>query len=147
MRAIALSVVIALALACFNGAPLLADAHSDVIQVVSSLADGLTGVNVPEFMDVFDKEMPGYDTLRAYVTALTNQAEVNSSIEPVQETGDNQKRSIELDWYLEVRSLLQDGPIVQRREVIHCELEKEGRKWKIVSIKPLDFFAPPKLDQ
>jgi len=53
---------------------------------------------------------------------------------------------------LEVRSLEQDGPIVRRREVIHCELRKDEAhkkksQWKIVAIKPLDFFGAAKLGQ
>jgi hypothetical protein len=31
--------------------------------------------------------------------------------------------------------------------VIQCELRKEKKRWKIVSIKPLEFFGPAKLDQ
>lgn len=107
----------------------------------------LTEVDVPGFMDAFDPDMPGYDDLKSQVTALVNQAEVTSSVEPVQEGGDDEKRSIDLDWFLQVRSLLNDGPIIQRREVVHCELRKEKKKWKIVSLKPLDFFAPAKLDK
>ena len=68
-----------------------------------------------------------------------------SDIEPLMEDGNDQKRSIDLDWLLQVRSLAQDGPLVRRREVVHCELRKEKKHWKIVSLKPLDFFAPAKL--
>jgi hypothetical protein len=139
-------VSIAAALAC-------ADAHDDVIAVVTSMAGALTEVvgtvhgNVPLFMSAFSKDMPGYGTLENNVTALARQAEVSSSIQTVSEDGDGQARTIDLDWVLEVRSLEEDGPIVRRREVIHCELRKEKKHWKIVSLKPLDFFAPPKLGQ
>ena len=36
---------------------------------------------------------------------------------------------------------------MHRREVIQCELRKEKKRWKIVSIKPLEFFGAAKLDQ
>lgn len=123
----------------------LADAHDDVIEVVTSMAGALTEVNVPNFMAAFSKAMPDYATLEMNVTALVNQAEVSSSIVPLTEDGDDQTRKIDLDWSLEVRSLEQDGPIVMRREVIHCELHKEKKHWKIVALKPLGFFAPAKL--
>ena len=45
----------------------------------------------------------------------------------------------------EIRSLEQDGPLVRRREVVHCELRKEKKHWKIVALKPIDFFAPANL--
>ena len=145
MPAIARSVLL---LVCFIAiAPLRGDSSSDVIDLVGAMAAALTEVDVPAFMDAFDRDMPGYDDLKTQVAALVNQAEVTSSVEPVQEGGDEDKRTIDLDWYLEVRSLENDGPIIQRRQVVHCELRKEKKKWKIVSLKPLDFFAAAKLDK
>ena len=137
----------ALLACCLALAQVRADSSSDVINLVGSLAAALTEVNVSEFMDAFDKDMPGYDDLKNQVTALVNQAEVTSSVEPIQEGGDDSRRTIDLDWFLEVRSLINDGSIVQRRQVVHCELRKENKKWKIVSLKPLDFFAPAKPDK
>jgi hypothetical protein len=143
MRAIALSCGIGF-LAC---AALTADTHDDVIDLFASMAAALSEINVAQFMDAFDKNMPDYDQLRAGVTALVNQAEVTSSVEPMSDDGDETKRTVELDWYLEIRSLLPDGPLVRRREVVHCELRKEKKRWKIVSLKPIEFFGAAKLDQ
>ena len=124
-----------------------ADAHSDVVTFIGSLAAALTDWNVAGFMDGFDKEMPGYGDLQTLVSALVNQADVTSSIEPVQEEGDDRKYKVDLDWYLQVRSLLDAGPIVERRQVVHCQLRKDKKKWKIVSLEPIDFFAPAKVDK
>jgi len=143
MAAIARSAVLAVSLACL----VQASAHDDVLEVVTNMATGLTTVNIPLFMSAFDKEMPGYDTLESNVKGLTNQAEVTSSIEPIEEKGDDSTYSVELDWYLQVRSLLPDGPIVTRRQLIHCELRKEKKHWKVVAVKPIEFFAPAKLDK
>jgi len=132
------------ALACIFAAALGADAHDDVIELVTSMAAALTEVNVPQFMAAFDKDLPDYGRLVTNVTALVYQAEVSSSIVPLMESGDEQKRSIDLDWFLEVRSLQQDGPIVHRREIVNCELQKIKKHWKIVSIRPLEFFEPAK---
>jgi hypothetical protein len=124
-----------------------ADTHDDVVDLFASMAAALSEINVPQFMDAFDKEMPDYDKLKAAVTALVNQAEVSSFVEPLKDEGDDTKRTVEFDWYLEIRSLQPDGPIVRRREVVHCELRKEKKRWKIVALKPIEFFAPAKLDQ
>jgi hypothetical protein len=153
MRAIvrsAILVSIAAAFAC-------ADAHDDVIEVVTTMAGSLTEVsgvgaglvrgNVSKFMSAFSKDMPDYGTLENNVTQLVMQAEVSSSIQTVTEDGDDRARTIDLDWVLQIRSLEQDGPVITRREVIHCALRKEKKHWKIVSLKPLDFFAPAKLGQ
>jgi len=143
MRAIALSCGIGI-LGCVA---LIADTHDDVVDLFASMAAALSEINVPQFMDAFDKDMPDYEKLKNAVTALVNQAEVSSSVEPVKDEGDDTKRTVELDWYLEIRSLLPDGPLVHRREVILCELRKEKKRWKIASIKPLEFFGAAKLDQ
>lgn len=131
----------------FSITTLRADAHNDVLELFGTTAAALADVNVPKFMDAFDKDMPDYGKLKDAVAALTNQAEVTSAIEPVKDEGDDTKRSVDLDWYMQVRSLAQDGPIVTRREMVHCELRKEGKRWKIVSIAPVEFFAPAKLDR
>jgi hypothetical protein len=139
------AIVHSTALVCLAAAFACADAHDDVIEVVTSMAGALTEVNVPRFMEAFSKEMPDYGTIESNVTALVNQAEVSSSIQALNENGDDQARKIDLDWVLEVRSLQQDGPIVHRREVIHCELRKEKKRWRIVALKPVEFFAPAPL--
>jgi hypothetical protein len=129
-------------LACVAAASLHGGTHEDVIELVKSMAAALTAVNVPEFMDAFDKNMTDYEAIRTNVAALVNQADVASSIEPVSDAGDDTKWSVDLDWYIQVSSLLQDGQTVQRRQMVHCELRKEKKKWKIVSLKPIEFFAP-----
>lgn len=158
MRAIARSAV----LVCVAAAFASADAHDDVMEVISSMAGSLTEVtdtrggvlrgNVPKFMDAISKDLPDYDTLKNNVTALVNTGEISSSIRPIAEDGNDQARTIDLDWAMEVRSLEQDGPIEQRRAVVHCELRKDQAHknkshWKIVALKPIDFFAPAKLGQ
>lgn len=144
MRAIALRSVALLLLVV---AVLIADPHEEILNLFGDTAAALADVNIPRFMDAFDKQMPDYDKLKGAITALTNHAEVTSAIEPVKDEGDETKRSVDLDWYMQVRSLLQDGPIVTRREVVHCELRKEGKHWKVVSIAPVEFFTPAKLDR
>src|SRR5260370_25718943 len=116
------AILVAATLAC-----LYADAQSEVTDLFASMAAALIEVNVPKFMDAFDRNMPDYEQLKNQIDALTNQAEVSSSIEPLKNEGDDKKRSVDLDWYLEVRSLLQDGPITRRREVIHCELARDKK--------------------
>ena len=143
MRATALSCGIGI-LAC---AALIADTHDDVIDLFTSMAAALSEVNVPQFMDAFDKDMPDYGQIKTGVAALLNQADVTSSVEPLSDEGDDSKRTVDLDWYLEIKSLLPDGPVVRRREVVHCELRKEKKHWKIVALKPIEFFGPAKLDQ
>src|SRR5580704_3066928 len=126
---------------------LFADAPREIIDVFGAMAAALTDNNLPEFMGAFDKDMPGYGKLKTDVTALMTQANISSSIEPIKDEGDDTTHKVDLDWFLQVRSLIAAGPIVNRREVIHCELRKQGKHWKIVSLQPMEFFAPAKLDK
>ena len=126
---------------------LFADTHADIIDVFTAMAAALSDTNVPEFMGAFDKNMPGYGKLKTDVTALMTQADISSSIEPIKDEGDDAAHKMDLDWFLQVRSLSQAGPMVTRREIIHCELRKQGKHWKIVSLQPMEFFAPAKLDK
>lgn len=142
------------ALICVVAAFAAADAHDDVIDVFTSMAGALseTGdpavtrtANVSKFMSGFSRDMKDYDTLEKNVTALVDSADVSSSILPLTEDGSDQMYKIDLDWLLEIRSLEPDGPLVRRREVVHCELRKENKKWKVVALKPIEFFAAANL--
>ncbi|MGP0072735.1 MAG: hypothetical protein ACLPWF_12480 [Bryobacteraceae bacterium] len=137
-------------LLCIAAAFACADAHDDVMDVFTKMAAALTQVNadghaisgnVAEFMSAVSKDMPDYDTLRNNVTALVNNAEISSSIEPLTEDIEGDTYKIDLDWVLEIRSLERDGPLVRRREVVHGELRKEQKHWKIIALKPVSFFA------
>jgi hypothetical protein len=148
MRAIARSTALLFIAAVFA----CADAHDDVIEVVTSMADALSDVsgqgpnqvrgNVSGFMAAFSKDLPEYDTLKNNVKALVDEGEISSNVQPLEESGEGERYKIDLDWLLQVRSLEQDGPMLRRREVIHCELRKEKKRWKIIALKPIDFFAP-----
>ena len=86
--------------------------------------------------------MPGYETLRVNVSALVAQAEVESGIDPAENSGDDRARSVVVDWQLHLvdRSGLQR--VTRRRETVQLLLEKRGRNWKVGRIEPLGFFAP-----
>jgi hypothetical protein len=134
-------------LACvvFGGLALRADPQREILDLFTSMLAALSDDNVPGFMSGFDRDMPGYGKLKSQIAALVEEADVASDIEPVKDSGDQTHHTIDLDWYLTIRSAVVNGPTVYRRQVIHVELRKDGKHWRIVSIAPLDFFAPAKL--
>jgi hypothetical protein len=139
MRAIALS--LAVTLWCCSGA--LADPHSEVVDLFAGMASALGDENTAGFMKPVDKDMPGYNTLRNQIDALLLGATVSSDVEPIKDDGNDTRRTVQLDWFLQIRSRQADGPLVQRRQIITCELERQKKGWRIVSLKPIAFFAPP----
>ena len=148
MRVIARKTACLLACALWAAAlPAFADAHTEVMDLFGSMTSALADDNVPGFMSGFDKNMPQYDTLRTYMDALVAEAEVTSAMEPLKDEGDDQKRSVDLDWTMQIRSRVAAGPMVERHQTVHAELAKQKKHWRIVSISPLDFFAPAKFTE
>ena len=136
MRAIALSAVLVFAVGA------RADTHADVVDVIASMTAALSDNNAPGFLKPLDKTMPGYDELHAAIPALLSQGEIVSSVEPLRDEGDDAKRTLQLDWYLEIRNADETAPVIRRREVIRCGVEKQSGHWRITSLDPLTFFEP-----
>ena len=119
-----------------------ADPAQEVLDLITSAAASLSAGNTAAFLAAFDPAMPGYEKLRANDTALERQAEVQSFIDLVEDEGDDRRRSVELDWVLRIRRE-QEATASRREQRVKCRAEKAGRKWRIVALEPLEFFAPP----
>ena len=119
-----------------------ADPAQEVVDLITSAAASLSAGNAAAFLAAFDRAMPGYETLRANITALERQAEVQSSIDLVENEGDDRRRSLELDWILRIRREQEATP-GRRQQRVKCRVEKSGKKWRIIALEPLEFFAPP----
>ena len=95
-------------------------------------------------MKFFDKQMEGYATLRNNIGALMAQDVISTSVDVQDNQGDEQHRTVEVSWYINIISQQPLGPSVRRQEKVICGLERRKRKWIITSLKPLSFFAPPR---
>jgi hypothetical protein len=111
-----------------------ADPPKDVLQFIQSTAETLANNNPRGFVDKFDPAWGGYKQLRADVEDLLARAQVGSSIEIVSDEGDDQKRSLELDWLLLIEGA------EQRHKIVKCRIEKQGKRWRIVALEPARFF-------
>lgn len=107
---------------------------ADVVDFFRTATEALANKDAAAFLDHFDPRMPDYAKLRDEVELLLGRSEVGSSIEIVTDTGDDHKRSLQLDWVMQID---QDLP---RRQIVTCKLEREKKKWKITSLMPVDFF-------
>ncbi|MGI8741351.1 MAG: hypothetical protein ACR2NN_02040 [Bryobacteraceae bacterium] len=123
--------------------PAQADTHSGVVDLFAQITSALSDDNAAGFLKGFDSKMPDYAHLKTQITAMLQNAEVANSVEALNDEGDESKRKVDLDWYLEIRSRTAGGPLIRRREKIHCQIEKEGKHWRIVSLKPVAFFDAP----
>lgn len=96
------------------------------------------------FLAAFDPKMPGYGQLRVNVTALRQQGDVESSAELVASEGDDRRRSLELDWILSLTHPDTGIAMFRRHERVKCQVERQGKSWRIVALEPMDFLAPEK---
>ena len=124
-------------------APLRADARQDILDLFTNLSAALSSGDPVQFIQMFDSAMPGYHMLEINVAALARQAQVKSSIEILSDEGDDALRKVDLDWYINIVQTENGAASAQRREIIHCRVAREKKKWRIVSLEPLAFFAPP----
>jgi Fe-S-cluster formation regulator IscX/YfhJ len=131
-----------------SGLARAADAQQQVFDLFSKIASALSDDDPAMFVEAVDPAMPNFQDFRRDVVALTDLADLTNSIEVLSDTGDDTHRAEELDWFLEIVGKSDSHTVEHRREVVKFRLERKGgkgKKWKIVSIDPLHFFAPPKL--
>jgi hypothetical protein len=91
-------------------------------------------ISAAAFLDKFDSAMPGFAELRENVEDLVSRSMVGSALEFVTDDGDENKRTLDVDWTLEIEDRL------PRRQVLKCTIERRGKTWKITSLAPVDFF-------
>ncbi|HXB69179.1 MAG TPA: hypothetical protein VNY05_13100 [Candidatus Acidoferrales bacterium] len=120
-----------------------ADPAQEVWDLLTQVASALSERNPQAFLAAFDPAMPGYQKMRAGVSALLRDAEVQSSIELEADEGGAEERSVELDWLLKIRPEQDATPSTRRQQRVKCRLRKSGKKWRIVWFEPLEFLAPP----
>jgi hypothetical protein len=131
-------------LAALLAAPLCADDPAqEVWDLLAAMAAALGSGDAALFLRAFDPAMPGFQDLRLAVTGLLARSEVESSIDPVQNTGDGRRRTLEVDWQMHLVDRAGAGHITERRATVKCGFEKQDKKWKVISFAPPDFFAPP----
>lgn len=106
-----------------------------VMEVFRGMAEALANRDAQAFFDQLDPRMPDYEILRGEIRELVAVTkEIGSTIDVISDEGDDQKRTLELDWLLKIDT---DDP---RRQVIKCLAEKQGKKWKITKLEPVAFF-------
>ena len=114
------------------------------------MAAALSAANPQGFLADIDESMPGYNRLGGYGAGAG--ARIPGAVEhrAEHERRDDQKRTVEADWLMTLRpvdagtfSKPEGMASATREKVLKCTAVKQGRKWKIASLDPLDFFAPP----
>ena len=116
--------------------------EAEVWDVVATMAAALAEPNDAAFMKPISKSFEQHGLIERQVRALVQSSEVVSSISPVANEGDDKRRTLEVDWYLEIQPRAAGQALTQRRENIKMTLVKTGKRWMITSLEPIAFFAP-----
>jgi hypothetical protein len=112
-----------------------AEPPKEVLQVVTDATDALANNDATRFLDLIDSHTPGYESLYAEVHYMVAaEDEIESSVEIVSDKAVGQAYELELDW------VLQFGMDPPRRAIVKCRFERQGSKWKITSLTPVEFF-------
>jgi len=101
------------------------------MEVFRAVSEALANRDADAFLEQFDPKMTQYDTLRDEIRDLTGQAqEIGSTIDVITLDGNR----LELDWLLKI----DNGE--PRRQIVKCQIEKQGKKWRITELEPVEFF-------
>jgi len=119
----------------------LAEPPADVLELFREAADALANDDSDMFLAKFDSNMAGYAAFRDEIAGLLAAHDVGSTIEVVNDEGDDQKRSLDLDWLLVISEKNSvNGTKETRRRVLKCRIERQGKQWRIVALEPVEFF-------
>jgi hypothetical protein len=124
-------------------APLLAGTEQEALDLFTALASALSEGNGLAFLDRVNHSMPDYEKLERSILALVAQNELVAAIDVIENEGDEQTRAVQVDWLLQIRSREETGTLVRRREIVKCRLDRVKKKWRVASLDPISFFAPP----
>ncbi len=112
-------------------------------ETVAVLAGAMAENNAEKFLAYVSPELKA--AMEADLRALLLRHEITSSISPLSNEGDDKKRSLELDWYVEIRARGNEMAIERRRQNVRCVVERNAKKrWVVTAVTPTDFFSPPK---
>ncbi len=134
MSARGMAPILTLCLACGLRADSALDVHAMFEKAAAAMADR----KAAGFVEAFDTGMPGFGRLRSQVEALLKTNDAESTIEWRKNEGDDQTRTVQLNWRLEITERNGAAAVTHRRggggmqageeigKVAHCLLYAAG---------------------
>jgi hypothetical protein len=127
------------ALIALTLAPTLrADSAQDVHDLFAQAAHALDDRQAAPFEAMFEKP--------PRVAALLRGWDTRSTIEFEKNEGGDQRRTVQLNWLLELTERGGAGAVISRRAQVQCDLRKTAAGWRVASFAPADFFAAPRVE-
>ena len=139
--AVAVWAVLAVAVPCGRGAT--ADPSQQVWDALTGMASALASADAVSFLSYFDKHMKGYEGIRNLAGALTTEYDVHSGIDPIENTGNQESRTLKVNWSMHLISHSPLEQVVQRQMAVTIRFARDGRRWKVVGFEPASALALP----
>lgn len=118
------------------------DERQQLTDWLGELASRLSEDDPEDFLRAFDKELRG--RIESNVRGMLQGWEVASTVDILSITGEGDRRTLELDWFLRLKPRSLVGATAERRQPLTMVLQRAGKGWRIIDLTPLDFFSPPK---
>lgn len=111
--------------------------HETLLEVLARFTSALSEGNAEGAIGNLDTSVPAMGVLARRLRDLVAVGEISCLLDPL-EWPDH--KAVVLDWLLEIRAPELVGGLKRKREKLTCRFVKKGKKWKIASLEPAEFF-------
>jgi hypothetical protein len=125
-----------------TGALALLAADQTPFASLAKLATALSESDSDNALDYFDSHMQSYGELEQKLEALTSQADISCAIDIVTDEEAGGLHKLDLDWFMQLKSQIDDSQLERRRERVQVEMRQIKGVWKITSLSPIKIFDP-----
>jgi hypothetical protein len=134
------SFLLGIAATGLTASSLRAEVRDEIYRVLADMATDLANGLGRAFVKNFAEAMPGYAEISKNVDGMLAGDDVSASVELREVSVEGARTVVQADWYLELKSKRGIADVRQRREILRMEFAKSGKKWRVVGMRPMDFF-------
>jgi hypothetical protein len=109
---------------------------------LAKLATALSESDSDNALDFFDSHMKDYPAIEQKLEALTTQADISCAIDVVDDQEAAGVHKLDLDWFMQLKSQIDDSQFERRRERVQVEMRQFKGVWKITALSPVSIFDP-----
>ena len=111
--------------------------HETLLEVLARFTSSLSEGNAEGAIENLDTSVPAMGVLARQLRDLVAVGEISCLLDPLEWP---EHKAVVLDWLLEIRAPELVGGLKRKREKLTCRFVKKGKKWKIASLEPVEFF-------
>ena len=123
-------------------AGLIAPPDGQAFKLIAQLASDLNDKEESGALSAFDSSMRQYGEIDNDIDALVTQFDVLCAIDIVSDRFTGGVHTLDLDWYMELKSRADGGAVIKRRERVQVTLSQIHNKWKIGHISSIIPLSP-----